>query len=117
MEINAWVQRSASNIIRYRAHQNPGFWPKKDSVSCRRMGKRQCDGGYFAVAIETAAGIGIAFVFFFRSDSKLSQPQMSNLEVSQLVCIGGGYPCGQPPVQRKGRDCCAFGGSPIFVDD
>jgi hypothetical protein len=72
MEINAWVKGSASNSVRYSAHQNPGFWPQNDSVSCRRMGKRQCYRGYFAVRIETAASIGIAFVFFFRGDSKLS---------------------------------------------
>jgi hypothetical protein len=36
------------------------------------MEKRQCYGGYFAVAIEAAVGIGIAFVFFFRGDFKLS---------------------------------------------
>lgn len=72
MEINARVQRSTSNSISYRARQNPSFWSEKDSVSCRWMGKRQSYGSYFAVAIEGVIGIGIAFVFFFRGDSKLS---------------------------------------------
>jgi hypothetical protein len=49
------------------------------------MGKRQYCGGYSAVAVEAAVGIGVAFVFFFCGDSKLSQPQMTNLELSLFV--------------------------------
>src|ERR1700730_3362850 len=72
MEVNTRVPRSASNGIRNRTHQNPSLWPKKYRVSGGRTGKRQHYGGYFAVAIEVVVGIGIAFVFFFRGDSKFS---------------------------------------------
>jgi hypothetical protein len=117
MEVNAWVQRSASNSIRYRARQNPSFWPKKDGVSCPWMRKRQCYGGYFAISIEAAAGIGIAFVFFFRGDGKLSQPQMLNLEVPQFVRIGGRDLGGHSSVHGPGGDRCTFSGPSVFVDD
>ena len=70
MEVNAWVQRSASNSIRYRAHQNPSFWPKQNSDGRGLKGRRQRYPVNFAVAIEGATGIGIAFVFFFRGDFK-----------------------------------------------
>src|SRR4029077_12917180 len=117
MEINAWVQKSTSNCIRYRAHQNPGFWPKKNSVSRKWVGKRQSYRGYFAIVIEAAVGIGIVFVLLLRANCKLSQPQMINLEVSQFVRNRGRDLCAHPSVRRPSRNCCPLCRSPIFIDD